>query len=48
MGQGVGPVTSCQELAIESMEDPGTWIERHTGRSREGLRDTQAFLVWDR
>lgn len=46
--QGVEPATSRQELATESMEDPGRQIERHARRSREGLRDLRAFLVWDR
>lgn len=45
--QGVEPATSRQELTIGSMEDPGRQIERHA-RSREGLRDLRAFLVWDR
>lgn len=24
------------------------WIERHTGRNRERIRDSRSFLVWDR
>lgn len=40
LDQGVELVNSRQELAIESLEEPGIWVERCTGRSREGLRDS--------
>lgn len=30
LDQGVEPVSSWQELVIESMEELGIWIERHT------------------
>lgn len=43
LAEGAESVTSRQELATESTEDRGRWIERHTGRSREGLRDLQCF-----
>ena len=37
LDQEVEPATNWQELAIESMEEPGLWIERGSGSSREGL-----------
>lgn len=33
-GSGVKPATSRHELAIESMEGPGSWIERRGQEAR--------------
>lgn len=47
LDHGVELVTSGQELAIGSTEEPGIWIERHTGRSKAALENLQYFLVGD-
>lgn len=43
LDQGIEPVTSWQEIAIESMQDPGRQMKRHTGKSMEGHRVSRAF-----
>lgn len=49
LNQGVESATSPsgQELAMDRMEEPRIWIERHTGKSRKGLSDSWSFLVLD-
>lgn len=43
LDQGIEPVTSWQELDIESMQDPGRQMKRHTGKSMKGHRVLRAF-----
>lgn len=47
LAQWLEPVSSWQELGLEKMEELGIQIERLTGRRRERVRDSWAFLAWD-
>lgn len=46
LDQEVESTTSWSELAIESTEEPGRYIERYISRSRERLRVSQSFQFW--
>ena len=35
------------EITIENVEEAGIWIERLTGRSRKGLRDSRASFGFE-
>lgn len=48
LGSGHGASDQLTRISHrDNMVYLGRWIERYTGRSREGLRDSRTFLVWD-